>query len=152
MKLFIQLFIEVNLFCCASTDMFVVQFCVKHFEIALATVAGSGSCVCVCVRRRGSDNMEESGSCECVWIHRRPLPPPALLLPHRRPGELLFSQVSFPHAGERLTDTKLSCPQLQDDGGQDKEEGVPAQGDCEASPHHELRQTPTCQKHWTISM
>lgn len=46
----------------------------------------------------------------------------------------------------QLRRTKLSCPQLKDDGGQDEEEGVPAQGDCEASPHHELRQTPTCRK------
>lgn len=62
-----------------------------------------------------------------------------------------FPQVSFPHAGERLTHTGRSCPQLEDDGGQDEEEGVPAQGDSEASPHHELRQTPACKNTGAIS-
>lgn len=89
-----------DLVCCASTDVFGVDFWVKPFEIALATVAGSGSWVCV--RHTGKvTNVEESGSWVCVCVCVGPLGPPSTgsPLPHRRPGELRFPQLSLATSG-----------------------------------------------------
>lgn len=59
---------------CAETFscVLVVDFCVKHFEIALATVAGSGSCVRTCVWETGKATTWRSRAAERVWIHCRP--------------------------------------------------------------------------------
>ena len=36
-----------------------------------------------------------------------------------------------------------SRPELEDDGGQEEEEGVPSQCDCKPAPHHHVTQAPT---------
>lgn len=53
---------------CAETPNYVsvVNFCAKQFEIALATVAGSGSCVRACVRETGKATARRSRAAECV--------------------------------------------------------------------------------------